>query len=304
MATSASDRRDRRIHRILARLHSPLERLGLHLTRSHFYSPIPTTSELPADVFDRESEMPGVEMRDGAQLELLERIAPFIEECADVPESDPGGPPRFFLRNTQFERVDYEVLHSMVRLHQPSRIVEIGAGYSTLVSTAAARMNAADDPSYCCHHTCIDPVPREFLHGLDGVDELIAQPVQDVDPAVFEALEAGDILFIDSSHVVKIGSDAQFEFLELLPRIAPGVIVHVHDIFFPTDYPRGFVEAYRFYFNEQYVLQAFLAFNSQFEVLWSGSWMARRHEQLLRARFPSFDRGGHGPSSFWMRRVD
>ena len=182
-------------------------------------------------------------------------------------------------------------------------IIEIGAGWSTLVSLDAIARNRDEDPDYTCELTSIEPYPRDFLHDLGDDHRLVNALVQDVPLDVFAQLEAGDILFVDSSHVVKIGSDAQYEFLEVIPRVAPGVLVQVHDIFFPTDYPPIFVKQWQRFFNEQYVLQAFLSYNSAFEVRWCGSWMAHHHPDLLAEAFPSFGRGGMWPSSFWMERI-
>ena len=116
-------------------------------------------------------------------------------------------------------------------------------------------------------------------------------------------LEAGDVLFIDSSHMLRIGSDVQFEYLEILPRLKPGVIVHIHDIFLPAEYPRNWVHDKHIFWNEQYLLQAFLAFNASFEVLWGGSWMHLNHPAELESAFQSYKRENQWPGSFWIRRV-
>ena len=118
----------------------------------------------------------------------------------------------------------------------------------------------------------------------------------------FCALEANDIVFIDSSHVVKIGSDVVYEFLELLPRLKAGVMVHFHDIFLPAEYPKSWVLEDRRFWNEQYLLQAFLAFNSAFEVMMAGSFLHLSHSEKLKAAFASYDPANVWPGSFWMRR--
>ena len=118
----------------------------------------------------------------------------------------------------------------------------------------------------------------------------------------FTSLRENDILFIDSSHVCKIGSDVQFEFLEILPRLAPGVVVHVHDIFLPFEYPKTWVKDWHRFWNEQYLLQAFLCGNREFEVLWAGAWMQHRHPDLVEKSFPSFSANRNQMASFWIRR--
>lgn len=297
-------RRERRAQIILARLFPVFERLGLHVTRNHFYEPVPDLRSLPGDIFTRESPMLGVDLQEREQLALLKRIAAFKHEYSGfAADPVPGEPSRYFQRNEQFGRVDADVLHSLIRIHKPRRIIEIGAGYSTLVAAAAVRRNGAEDPAYRCEITSIDPYPPVFLEGLPGLDQLRRTPVQELPPSFFADLAAGDILFIDSSHVLKIGSDVYYEFLELLPATPSGVLIHVHDIFFPTDYPRAMVMEWHRFWNEQYLLQAFLAFNQAFAIRWSSSLMAHRHGEAVREAFPSFHLGGMWPSSFWMERI-
>ena len=148
---------------------------------------------------------------------------------------------------------------------------------------------------------CIEPFPREFLRkGFPGLQSLIEKKVQDIDLEFFSQLGSGDILFIDSSHTVKIGGDVNYLFLEVLPRLKPGVIVHVHDIFLPFEYRRDWVlDEFRFW-TEQYLLQAFLTFNSEFEVLLANSYLNHYHQEDLQSRFSGFVILGGG--SFWMRR--
>lgn len=287
---------------VVWKLFPHIERLGFHLTRNHFYEPIPDTRTLGDEIFERDSQMVGVDLAEERQLQFLKEVVPLYRDeylSFDRAEVQSG---RFHLANTQFERVDAEVLHCMVRSSKPRRVVEIGGGFSTLVTSVALQLNAAE--GHGCEFTTIEPYPRQFL--LDGVPRLthlIQSPVQEVPLSTFESLEAGDILFIDSSHVVRIGSDAQYELLEVLPRVAPGVLVQVHDVFFPRDYPRIFVKEWHRFWNEQYVLQAFLAFNDSFEVRWGSALMAHRHPEALAEAFPSFAQGGLWPSSFWLQRV-
>ena len=150
---------------------------------------------------------------------------------------------------------------------------------------------------------CIDPFPGELLgksNNIPGLQSLMETKVQDLDLEFFSQLDPGDILFIDSSHTVKIGGDVNYLFLEVLPRLNPGVIVHVHDIFFPFEYRRHWVlDEFRFW-TEQYLLQAFLTFNAEFEVLLANYYLSRYHKEHLRATFPDLSRWIGG--SFWMRR--
>ena len=138
--------------------------------------------------------------------------------------------------------------------------------------------------------------------GVPGLARLVQRPIQEVPLADFVALEESDILFIDSTHVVAIGSDVVYECLEILPRLPPGVLVHFHDIFLPNEYPREWIERDRWFWNEQYLVQAFLAFNSKFEVVWGSAFMEARHPEALDVSFNSRVAGQQG-GSLWLRRL-
>jgi hypothetical protein len=181
-------------------------------------------------------------------------------------------------------------------------MVEVGSGNSTLLAAEALRHNLQDDPSAACDSVCIEPYPPAYLNPLPvGVTRILPDPVQRTPLETFTALGPGDILFIDSSHVVAIGSDVVYLYTEILPRLAPGVIVHIHDIFLPYDYPAVWIREDRFFWNEQYLLQAFLLFNDAFEVMLPLHAVARRHSEEFARAIPSC-RHGIRPSSFWMRR--
>src|SRR5947207_305286 len=183
----------------------------------------------------------------------------------------------------------------MIRHFQPRLIIEVGSGFSSLVLGQAAEKNKNSGL------ICIEPFPGEFLRGgFPGLQSLIEKKVQDIDLEFFSQLDPGDILFIDSSHTVKIGGDVNYLFLEVLPRLKPGVIVHVHDIFLPFEYRRDWVlDEFRFC-TEQYLLQGFLTFNSEFEVLMANGYLAHRYMEDLKATFTNSPWWGGG--SFWMRR--
>jgi hypothetical protein len=138
---------------------------------------------------------------------------------------------------------------------------------------------------------------------VPGVSEVIVAPLQEVPMSRFTGLGANDILFVDSTHVLKAGSDVQLEYLEILPRLATGVLVHIHDIFLPMEYPRQWVVENKWFWNEQYLLQAFLAFNSAFRVRLMASLLHQRHPARLRASFGSYEQNRHQPASCWIQRV-
>ena len=269
---------------------------GFHVTPVHFYEPIPDTQSLKKELWERPSTVPGVEMNGAKQRQLLCDAFPiFGEECNQFPLEAPASGVSFYLQNGRFEGLDPLIAYCMVRHYQPRRIIEVGSGYSTLLLAQAAQKNGSTEL-----HS-IEPYPVEFLtEGLPGLASLMVKKVEDVDHSVFRSLNAGDFLFIDTSHVVRIGGDVNYLFLEVLPRLQPGVIVHVHDIFLPSEYPREWVIERRRFWTEQYLLQAFLTYNSEFEVLVSSGFLKARFPEELRRVFPSAAPWQGG--SFWMRR--
>jgi len=183
---------------------------------------------------------------------------------------------------------------------RPERVIEIGSGFSTLCAATAVRKNL--DDGFSTELIAIEPFPAEILRaGVPGVSQLITSKVQDVSLAFFSTLKAGDILFIDTTHVVKMGGDVNYIYLDILPRFPVGVYVHIHDIALPMEYPRRWINAGHFW-TEQYLLQAFLAFNNAFEVVWAGSYLHFYHSDLLK-KFCSVYDGTDWPGSFWIRRV-
>ena len=227
----------------------------------------------------------------------------------------------YHYNNGYFEAVDAEVAYCMVRHCRPARVVGIGTGYSTRVIAAALQKNLERD-GFEGRLISVDPNPERFSHnGWQHLVEQIPVAVQDLELEFFDTLESGDVLFIDSSHVVAVGSDVVREYLQILPRLRPGVLVHIHDIFLPSDYPRTAVLENLWFWSEQYLLQAFLSFNSAFEVLWAASAMqihcawvleecfpnwphSYRQRPKSKQRFvPTLDQDRVWPSSFWMRRI-
>lgn len=273
------------------------ERAGFHVSRAHFYSPIPNIGALPPETWRRKSSLPGIDMRDAEQLKLLHAAFPrFRGEYNLIPRVEGEQPDQYYFENGQFGGTDALVLYCMIRHFQPRRILEVGGGFSTLLAAQAAVRNGNT------RLTCVDPYPNETLQrGFRGLESLIAAPIQSLDPQRFEELTQNDILFIDSSHVSKIGSDVNYLYLEVLPRLPAGVIIHVHDIFLPYEYPRGWVVDDLRFWTEQYLLQAFLAFNSRFEVLFANSYLEATYPGALREVFPNSPWWGGG--SFWIRSV-
>jgi hypothetical protein len=196
-----------------------------------------------------------------------------------------------------------EVLYVLVRQYKPKRIIEVGSGFSTYLMAKACLKNYEETRKET-DYIVIDPFPNATVSkGVPGVSRLIAKPVEQVPIETFLALDENDFFFIDSSHVARIGGDVNYELLEILPRLKKGVVVHLHDIFLPYEYPKQFIFGFHRFWTEQYLLQSFLTLNFAFEVLWSGFYMYMKYPDECRATFPSFRENKEGgPASFWIRR--
>lgn len=256
-----------------------------------FYSPVPNAAELLEEP-ERSRIWPaaptdpaGIDFRETDQLRLFERLARF--EFPD-PKSLPE--PRYDPENDQFPPQDAALLHAMIRDRRPGRMIEIGCGWSTIVTAAAVSENQGGTEL-----VCVDPYPRSFLSAITQVSSLRAEKVEHTPLSMFEDLTRGDVLFIDSSHVAKTGSDVVYLLLEVFPRVADGVLVHVHDIFWPNDYPSGWVRN-GFGWNEQYLLQAFLVGQTRARIVAANQWMAVRNPDAVRAAFGDLALTG---SSVW-----
>lgn len=277
--------------------------------RSDYYSTLPVLEEIEATRarWDRPSALAGVSVDVPALTRRLGRLADRWEAEFAATTGD-------YVANTRkgfgpgYPAFDARTLYYLLREEKPRRYLEVGSGLSTYYASLAAARNAAEGRPLTI--TCIEPYPFAALRTLPDF-ELVEGFVQDVPLARFEELEAGDVLFIDSSHALKIDSDVAFLFLEALPRVKPGVLVHIHDVPFPWNVPHPadtwlFGERWPVYWNEAMVVQAFLAFNSSFQVELSTPLVRHADESFLTARFPDYvpvADDPNPPSSLWLRRV-
>ncbi|MEV7908477.1 class I SAM-dependent methyltransferase, partial [Streptomyces anulatus] len=241
----------------------------------HFYSPITAATDVKRALNWKRTpggdRIPGVDLREAEQIALATGLA---EELGRPFEG-----PRYTARQTEwFCAADAAVYRSMLRRHRPRRVMEIGSGFSTAV--------ALDTLAPSVELTCVEPYPDRLLGLLRPEDAerltLLRSQVQEVPLDAYARLEAGDVLFIDSTHVAKAGSDVLWLFLQVLPRLAPGVVVHVHDVFWPFDYPDKWLREGRDW-TEAYFLHAFLVGNSGYEILLFSSWLWREHPELVPA---------------------
>ncbi len=277
---------------------------GFHLLRRHFYLPIP---ELEDRQYLKRSTLPGITIDDSVAFELLDQaVAPYKEEFSQLPvNSDSSNESKYYLLNSAFMAIDSNVYYGLVRHYKPRRIIEIGSGFSTLLASEAVRKNV-EEANAATEIICIEPHPSNMLRSFEGEITLLTKKVQETNFELFTSLGENDILFIDSSHVLREGGDVWYEYCEILPSLSPNVLVHVHDVSLPNPYPEVYFHRQVFW-NEQYLLQTFLSYNKRFEIIWPGNYLMLKYPErmqqvftpeyeLMRAAYPASE-----PSSFWMR---
>jgi predicted O-methyltransferase YrrM len=279
------------------RCRQALVEVGLFPIRNHYYEPQFDLRSLRRPLSEPRP-LPGIDWNESGQLALLGELV-FADELRDIPRARPADAPEHSLHidNTWFEAGDAELWYQLIRARKPSRIFEVGSGFSTLVAIRALERNRAE--GHACRHVCIEPYERPWLEQA-GV-ELLRERVERMDAGFFAALEAGDFLFIDSSHMIRPDGDVLFEYLELRPTLRPGVIVHVHDIFSPRNYPSEWLVDEVLFWNEQYLLEAFLTHNEHWQVLAAANWLKHEHPQRLGAVAP-FLTAASEPGSFYLQR--
>jgi hypothetical protein len=276
--------------------HAILRRVGVFPIRDHYYEPLFHPRHLPRPLEDARP-LPGVDMNVAGQLELLGQFR-YDAELSALGRKAPTG---FRFDNPNFGPGDAEFLYSAIRHYHPGRILEVGSGHSTLMMLEAIAANRVERPGYACELTCVEPYEMPWLERTPGIAVLRLR-IEDLDEREVRALCANDILFIDSSHVIRPQGDVLREYLELLPVLAPGVLVHLHDIFTPRDYPRRWMVDEVRLWNEQYLFEAFMCGNGGFRIAGALNFLARNHGAELKARFPLLRAAppDYEPSSMWL----
>ena len=286
-----------------------LNKCGLNVASlSDYYSVLPSTQSLQKNMgrWFKPSGLAGVRYDLDSMKERLARLTEsYGGEFKGLPpyaenKSKGYGP--------GYTAVDARLLYYMMRELKPRRYIEVGSGLSTYYTSLAAKRNGEEGSPV--RITCVEPFPYEALYTVEGI-EVIAREAQDVPEEVFDQLEAGDVLFIDSSHVVKIDGDVPYLYLEILPRLKKGVFVHIHDIPFPYNVPYPpqlwvFGQQWPSFWNEAMLLQAFLCYNDAFDILMSLPLLRHYDEPFLKARIPDYETLEENPNTFssiWIEKV-
>jgi len=267
----------------------------------HFYSPHPDLEELrkqESSIFSYDKEILDINFRESEQLKILQALASLQPHITFPKKKSPGF--RYYFDNPAYSYGDASVLHGMLRLIKPQRLIEVGCGYSSAM--------ALDTNELCFQNsikmTFIEPNPQ-LLYDLAKPEDkdrvtIIPSRLQDLSPEVFSQLENNDVLFIDSTHVSKVNSDVNFIFFEILPRLNAGVYIHFHDVFYPFEYPRELVYEGRAW-QELYILRAFLQDNSRYEIVYFQDFLFRKHYQYFEKHLPLFLK--NSGAQIWLRKV-
>lgn len=265
----------------------------------HFYSPLPSRQDVES-AFSRlpyGPPFPAVEINSDGQFELLREFSTYYAELP-FPEAATAGR-RFYLGNPSYGHHDACILYCMFRHLRPQRVVEVGCGYSSAAMLDMKDLLFGERLAL----TFIDPdltqIEKLLLPGDAERSTFVGLPVQDVNNAVFESLKSNDVLFIDTSHVSKVGSDVNHLFFKVLPALKPGVWVHIHDVPGNLEYPRHWLDEGRAW-NELYILRAFLMYNVTFKVMYSSAMMYNDHHDFLRVHMPMCAAGGGG--QIWLKK--
>jgi len=270
------------------------ELLGVHVVPNHFYWPIQDSSKLKAYNFDAIFPLDGISLDRDAMTTRLINFGKYQDEYKLIHQecgySSNG---------------DGAILYGMLRDIKPNKIIEVGSGYSTVVMNNAYLKNREED-GVESEIISIEPYPKPVLRELvsNSNVSLIERRVEQVEESFFQQLAEGDVLFIDTSHVVDIANDVHFLYLRILPQVPVGVFVHIHDIRFPYEYPKEWVLNARKHWAEQYLLHMFLAFNDSFEIIFASNYLCQTDRKLMAKNlFALSEEGGGWPGAFWIRRV-
>lgn len=273
----------------------------------HFYSPVVDPDELRARAATLWPDSPGIagiDFNDASHLDVLQVQFPMYLGDFDYVERAPAKDEaldQFYVQNSQFSWLDARALFVLLRAWRPARIIEVGSGYSSLLMADVNRRFLDGQTDI----TCIEPFPRPFLRrDIAGLSRVIEQKVQDIDHSVFDELAPGDILFIDSSHVAKTGSDVNHLYFEVLPRLKPGVRIHIHDIFLPHEYPKDWVLNENRSWNEQYLLRALLMYSTAFRVVFGCNHAMSRFPEAVQKALAHPKGHAFGGGSLWIEKCN
>ena len=283
----------------LPRSRKLLKFIGVYPIRDHYYQPLFKHNNLKKSLREKRN-LPGINLNESAQLELLSKLN-FSNELINLSlDKTNKYNYEFNINHGPFRSGDAEFIYQLIRYYKPKNIIEIGSGSSTLIASIAREKNDESRDAKTSH-ICIEPYQGEFLSEINGID-VIRNLVEECDQKTFKKLGENDLLFIDSSHIIRPQGDVLFEYLELLPSLNKGVIVHIHDIFTPRDYLDEWISDQVLFWNEQYLVEALISNSNRYEVIASLNHLKHSHFDKLQRVCPylSIERE---PGSLYLRII-
>jgi len=273
-------------------------KVGVFPVLDHYYEPRFNYKKLKFSLRD-DRQLTGIDFNVSEQLLLLGKFNynEELKEIANLPEKELT----FSFLKGPFRSGDAEYLYNIIRLLKPKKIIEIGSGHSTLIAQHGIAKNLAENLNYNCDHTCIEPYENLWLEKLPV--KVIRILVEDVEIDFFKQLNENDILFIDSSHIIRPQGDVLFEYLQILPSLNKGVIVHIHDIFTPKDYLTEWLMNGTLFWNEQYLLESFLSLNSSYQIIGALNYLKHNFYNELAEKCPMLSEERE-PGSFWIKKIN
>lgn len=270
-------------------------KVGLLPVRDHYYQPLVNPRKHLIKSLREDRHLPGIHLNIEHQLAILQSFN-FNHELELFPV-EKKNELEYYYKNGSFESGDGEYLYNIIRLKKPAVFIEIGSGLSTLMANNAIKKN-----NNGCKHICIEPYEAKWMERLDV--QVIRKKVEEIDINIFKTLQKDDILFIDSSHIIRPQGDVLLEYLEILPQLNPGVVIHVHDIFTPKDYLDEFVFNNHYMWNEQYLLEALLTNNNSLKIIGALNYLKHHYFDELSAKCPILKQQSYRePGSFWLIKI-
>lgn len=268
-----------------------MDKIGLFPIINHYHEPLFKVDQLSSKIGPKRN-LPGIKFNIENQLKFIKKFS-FTNEFENFLDKD------FYFGNGSFESGDAEYLYNFIRVKKPRKIIEVGCGFSTLIIQNAIKRNKEEN-NIITKHVCIEPYENEYLSQFDLTFKKLK--IEKVNLDYFKTLSSNDFLFIDSSHIIRPNGDVLYELLEILPSLKKGVYVHIHDIFTPYDYPKEWILEKVWFWNEQYLLEAFLTNNSQWEIVGSLYYLKRKYFGILK-RYCKYITNKNSPGSIYLKKI-
>ena len=263
---------------------------------NHYYDPLINHENTN---FDKERKINWLDFNINWQLELINSFS-YENELKNFPKNKTNNN-EFYYSNWSYPLLDSNYLYSIIRLKKPNTIIEIWSWNSTLMAINAINKNKDENINYNCKHTCIEPYEMPWLESTWV--NIIRKKLENIDLNIFNELKENDILFIDSSHIIRPWWDVLTEYLQILPILNKWVLVHIHDILTPYEYPKQWLNDWVSFWNEQYLAEAFLINNNSYKIIWMMSYLYINNKDFLEKKFPLLKELKQGWSSLWLEKM-